>query len=44
MSININNAGLKNANIDSKSSNRQVQSDAPAKPAAVSQKVVRPFR
>lgn len=38
MSININNAGLKNANIDSKSSSRQVQSDAPAKPAAVSQK------
>jgi len=38
MSININNAGLKNANIDSKSSNRQIQNDTPAKPAAVSQK------
>lgn len=37
MSININNAGLKNANIDSKSNNRQVQNDTPAKPAAVSQ-------
>ncbi|KPD20463.1 flagellar biosynthesis anti-sigma factor FlgM [Idiomarina abyssalis] len=38
MPININNAGLKNANIDSKSSNRQVQNDAPGKPTSVSQK------
>ncbi|MCA1767361.1 MAG: flagellar biosynthesis anti-sigma factor FlgM [Idiomarina sp.] len=38
MPININNAGLKNANIDSKSSNRQVQGDTQQKPAAVSQK------
>ena len=38
MPININNAGLKNANIDSKSSNRQVQNDAPGKPASGSQK------
>ncbi|MGM0429508.1 MAG: flagellar biosynthesis anti-sigma factor FlgM [Pseudomonadota bacterium] len=38
MPININNAGLKNANIDSKSSNRQVQNDAQSKPASVSQK------
>lgn len=37
MPININNAGLKNTNVDSKSSNRQVQNDTPGKPASVSQ-------
>ncbi|MDV6316992.1 flagellar biosynthesis anti-sigma factor FlgM [Idiomarina sp. HP20-50] len=38
MPININNAGLKNANIDNKSGNRQVQNDSQGKPASVSQK------
>ncbi|RUO67146.1 flagellar biosynthesis anti-sigma factor FlgM [Idiomarina ramblicola] len=38
MPININNTGLKNANIDSKSSNRQVQGETQQKPASVSQK------
>ncbi|MCK7458036.1 flagellar biosynthesis anti-sigma factor FlgM [Idiomarina aminovorans] len=38
MPININNAGLKNANIDSKPNNRQVQNDAQQKPADVSSK------